>query len=83
MVCVRVSEITNPPPVPCSVLDPSVKQQMPWVLASMMSELSLFLSSACLYLKSNSLMILPFDHAYKIEIHVYGRPSVSLFVSFV
>ena len=45
MVCVRVSEITNLPPVPCSVLDPSVtvKQQMPWVLASMMSELSLFL----------------------------------------
>ena len=42
MVCVRVSEITNPPPVPCSVLDPSVKQQMPWVLASIMSELSLF-----------------------------------------
>ena len=33
MVCVRVSDITNPPPVPCSVLDPSVKQQMPWVLA--------------------------------------------------
>ena len=26
-----------------SVLDPSVKQQMRWVLASMMSELSLFL----------------------------------------
>ena len=25
MVCVRVSDITNPPPVPCSVLDPSVK----------------------------------------------------------
>ena len=43
MVCVRVLDITNPPPVPCSVLDPSVKQQMPWVLASMMSELSLFL----------------------------------------
>ena len=43
MVSVRVSDITNPPPVPCSVLDPSVKQQMPWVLASMMSELSLFL----------------------------------------
>ena len=35
--------ITNPPHVPCSVLDPSVKQQMSWVLASMMSELSLFL----------------------------------------
>ena len=30
-------------PVPCSVWDPSVKQQMPWVLVSMMSELSLFL----------------------------------------
>ena len=43
IVSVRVSDITNPPPVPCSVLDPSVKQQMPWVLASMMSELSLFL----------------------------------------
>ena len=43
MVCVRVSDITNPPPVPYSVLDPSVKQQMPWVLASMMSELSPFL----------------------------------------
>ena len=25
MVSVRVSDITNPPPVPCSVLDPSVK----------------------------------------------------------
>ena len=34
----------NPPPVPCSVLDPSVKQKMPWVLVSMMSELSLFFS---------------------------------------
>ena len=43
MVSVRVSDITKLPPVPCSVLDPSVKQQMPWVLASMMSELSLFL----------------------------------------
>ena len=43
MVSVRVSDITNPPPVPFSVLVPSVKQQMPWVLASMMSELSLFL----------------------------------------
>ena len=43
MVSVRVSYITNLPPVPCSVLDPSVKQQIPWVLASMMSELSLFL----------------------------------------
>ena len=43
MVFVRVSDITNPPPVPCSVLDPSVKQQVPWVLASVMSELSLFL----------------------------------------
>ena len=46
MVSVRVSDITNPTPVPCSVLDPSVKQQMPWVLAmgtSMMTELSLFL----------------------------------------
>ena len=31
MVPVRVSDITNPPPVPCSVLDPSVKQHMPWV----------------------------------------------------
>ena len=30
-------------PVPCSVLDPSVKQQMPWILASMMSELNVFL----------------------------------------
>ena len=30
--------------VPCSVLDPSEKQQMPWVLSSMMSELSLFFS---------------------------------------
>ena len=39
MVSVRASDITNPPPVPCSVLDPSVKQQMSWVLASMMSEL--------------------------------------------
>ena len=38
MVSVRVSDITNPQPVPCSVLDPSVKQQMPWVLAFMMSE---------------------------------------------
>ena len=28
MVSIRVSDITNPPPVPCSVLDPSVKQQM-------------------------------------------------------
>ena len=27
MVFVRVSDITNPPPVPCSVSDPSVKQQ--------------------------------------------------------
>ena len=44
MVSVRVSDITNPPPVPCSVLDPSAKQQMPWVLAFMMSELSLFCS---------------------------------------
>ena len=26
----------------CSVLDPSVKQQMPWELASILSELSLF-----------------------------------------
>ena len=43
MVSVRVSDITNPPPVPCSVLDPSVKQHMPWVLAYMMSELSVFL----------------------------------------
>ena len=43
MVSVRVSDITNPPPVPFSVLDPSVKQQMPWVLASMMSEFNLFL----------------------------------------
>ena len=43
MVSVRVSDIKNPPPVPCSVLNPSVKQKMPWVLASMMSELSLFL----------------------------------------
>ena len=43
MVSVRASEITNPPSVPCSVLDPSVKQHMPWVLASMMSELSVFL----------------------------------------
>ena len=43
MVFVRVSDITNHPPVPCLVLDPSVKQQMPLVLASMMSELSLFL----------------------------------------
>ena len=43
--CTR-SDITNPPPVPCSVLDPSVKQQMPWVLASMMSELSVFLYSS-------------------------------------
>ena len=34
---------TMTPPVPCSVLDLSVKQQIPWVLASMMSELSLFL----------------------------------------
>ena len=42
MVSVQVSNITNAPPVPCSVLDPSVKQQMPWVLASMMSALSLF-----------------------------------------
>ena len=42
MVSVRVSDITNPPPVPSSVLDPSVKQQMPRVPASM-SELSLFL----------------------------------------
>ena len=42
MVCVRVSDITNPPLVPCSVLDPSVKQQMPWELASILSELSLF-----------------------------------------
>ena len=41
MVFVRVSDITNPPPVSCLVLDPSVKQQMPWVLASMMSELGL------------------------------------------
>ena len=47
MVSVRVSDITNPPPVPCSVLDPSVKQQMPWVLASMMSELSLFFVVLC------------------------------------
>ena len=37
MVFVRVSDITNPPPVPCLVLNRSVKQQMPWVLASMMS----------------------------------------------
>ena len=44
MVSVRVSDITNPPPVPCSFLDPSVKQKMPWVLASMMAELSLFCS---------------------------------------
>ena len=43
LCAMRVSEITNPPPVLCSVLGPSVKQQMPWVLASMMSELSLFL----------------------------------------
>ena len=43
MVSVRVSDITNPPPVPCSVLELSVKQKMPWVLASMMSELSVFL----------------------------------------
>ena len=42
MVSVLVSDITNPPPVPCSVLDPSVKQQMPWVLA----ELSVFLYSS-------------------------------------
>ena len=45
MLCdgsVLVSDITNPPPVPSSVLDPSVKQQMPRVPASM-SELSLFL----------------------------------------
>ena len=34
IVSVQVSDITNPPPVPCSVLDPSVKQQMPWELAS-------------------------------------------------
>ena len=40
MVFVRVSDITNQQTLPCSVLDPSVKQQMPWVLASMMSELS-------------------------------------------
>ena len=46
MDSIRVSGITNPPPVPCSVLDPSVKQQMPWVLASMMSELSVFLKSS-------------------------------------
>ena len=46
MVSVRVSDITNPPPVPCSVLDPSVKQQVPKVLASMMSELGLFLYSS-------------------------------------
>ena len=43
MVSVRVSDIKNPPPVPCSVLDLSVKHQMPWVLASTMSELSMFL----------------------------------------
>ena len=43
MVSVRVSDITKPTPVPCSVMDPSVKQHMPWVLASMMSELSVFL----------------------------------------
>ena len=43
MFFVRVSDIANLPPVPCSVLDPSVKQHMPWVLASMMSELSVFL----------------------------------------
>ena len=46
MVSVRVSDITNPPPVLCSVLDTSGKQQMPRVLASMMSELSLFLLSS-------------------------------------
>ena len=46
MVSLRVSDITNPPPVQCSVLDPSVKQKMPWVLASMMSEFSLFLQSS-------------------------------------
>ena len=40
MVSVRVSDITNQQTVPCSVSDPSVKQQMSWVLASMMSELS-------------------------------------------
>ena len=43
---IGVSDITNPPPVPCSVLDSSVKQQMPRVLASMMSELSVFLYSS-------------------------------------
>ena len=43
IVSVRMSDITKPPPVPCSVLDPSVKQHMPWVLAFMMSELSVFL----------------------------------------
>ena len=47
MVSVRVSDITNPPAVPCSVLDPSVEQQMLWVLASMMSELSLFFVVLC------------------------------------
>ena len=30
LVSVKVSDITNPPPVPCSVLKSSVKQQMPW-----------------------------------------------------
>ena len=43
MVSVHVSDITNPPPVPCSVLDPSVRQNMPWVHASMMSEFSVLL----------------------------------------
>ena len=46
MASVLVSDITNPPHVPCSVLDPSVKQQMPW-LASMMSELSVFFVLLC------------------------------------
>ena len=38
IVSVRMSDITKPPPVPCSVLDPSVKQHMPWVLASMIDD---------------------------------------------
>ena len=43
MASVQVPDVTNPPPVPCSVLGPFVKHYMPWVRASMMSELSVFL----------------------------------------
>ena len=34
MVSVRVSDITNPPPVQCSVLDPSVKQVYIYVMGT-------------------------------------------------